>query len=161
MVNAKANSGNYKRRKLFVDSDVQSALLKQLVVNWLVVVGVIAAALLAAESYEAGFQLGFYGALAAIWHDNAVLLFTLCALSPFIVYESLKLSHRFAGPMHRFSKELQRLGDGEDVAPMRFRENDFWKDLAEGFNAVQQRIEKLEQHESDDETEVPLVHSAN
>ena len=161
MVNAKAYSGNYRRRKLFVDSDVQSALLKQLVVNWVVVFGVIAAALLAAESYEAGFQLGFSGALAAIWYDNAVLLFALCALSPFVIYESLKLSHRFAGPMHRFSKELQRLGDGEDVAPMQFRKDDFWKDLAEAFNAVQQRIEELKQHESDNETEVPVVHSAN
>jgi hypothetical protein len=144
-----------------VDSDVQAALLKQLIVNWTVIFGVIAAALLAAESYEAGFTLGFSGALAAIWRDNVVLLFALCALSPFIVYESLKLSHRFAGPMQRFSRELKRLGDGEDVAPMQFREDDFWKDLADGFNAVQQRIEQLKQHKSDDETEVPLVHSAN
>ena len=161
MVNEKVYSRDCRRRKLFVDSDVQSALLKQLIVNWMVVFGVIAAALLAAESYQAGFQLGFSGALAAIWHDNAVLLITLCALSPFVIYESLKLSHRFAGPMHRFSRELRRLGDGEEVAPMQFRKDDFWKDLADGFNAVQQRIEQLKQHQSDEETEVPLVHSGN
>ena len=140
-----------------MDSDVQSALLRQLVVNWMVVFGVIASVLLAAESYQAGFTLGFSGALAAIWRDNAVLLITLCVLAPFVVYESIKLSHRFAGPMKRFRNDLQRLGDGEEVGPLQFREGDFWQDLAESFNAVQQRIEQLQQQKPHDETEAEMV----
>ncbi|HUS38878.1 MAG TPA: hypothetical protein VMX74_05480 [Pirellulales bacterium] len=157
MNNLTKSKQSCKRRRIFVDSDVQAALLRQLAVNWMVVFGVIASVLLAAESYQAGFTLGFSGALAAIWHGNAVLLVTICLLAPFVVYESIKLSHRFAGPMKRFRNDLQRLGNGENVGPLQFREDDFWKDIADGFNSVRQRIELLEQGESDNKTEVEMA----
>lgn len=153
MDNPAKSKQSCKRRKFYVDSDVQSALLRQLVVNWMVVFGVIASVLLTVASYQAGFTLGFSGALAAIWHDNAVLLVTLVALAPFVVYESIKLSHRFAGPMVRFRNDLQRLGNGENVGPLQFREGDFWQDIADSFNSVRQRIEQLEQRESENRTD--------
>ena len=142
-----------KRRRYFVDSDVQSALLKQLVLNWTVVFTLIASVLLAVESFKVGFTLGFWGSLQAIWHANAVLLVTLVALLPFVIYESIRLSHRFAGPMTRFRAELKRMGAGENVEPIQFRRDDFWKDIAESFNSVRQRIEELEQSVPENDAE--------
>ena len=51
-----------RRKKIFVNSEFQGALLRQLFFNWSVVFGCIAAVLLAVESYRADFALDFYGA---------------------------------------------------------------------------------------------------
>ena len=133
-----------KRRKIYVDHDVQGALLKQMLFSWLVIIGCMATVLLGVESLRAGFSLGFTGSLAAMWKHNAHLLIALVVLAPLIVYEAIKLSHRFAGPMVSFRRALHGLGNGESVTPVHFRENDYWKDLAESLNCVIERIERLE-----------------
>jgi hypothetical protein len=37
------------------------------------------------------------------------------------------------------------LARGEEVAPLEFREGDFWQDFAREFNAVASRLNKLNQ----------------
>ena len=133
-----------KRRKKYLVDDVQSALLKHMMLSWIAVFGVIASVLLAVESYKGGFALGFYECLAAMWRHNAALVIALSILAPMMAYDSVRISHRFAGPMVSFRRAVNNLGNGESVDPIRFRKNDYWHDLAESFNRVIDRIDRLE-----------------
>lgn len=133
-----------RRKKIFVDPRVQGALLRHLFFTWGLVVAIIAALLLAVESYNAEFALSFSGCLAAIWDHNAALIICVGVLTPIFVLDSIKLSHRFAGPMVAFRRTLRELGEGKKVDPLRFRENDYWQDLAVNLNQVIDRVNKLE-----------------
>ena len=73
---------------------------------------------------------------------------------PVLLYDLAKYSNRFAGPVYRLQRNLNALAEGQSVAPMSFRENDYWQALAESFNKVASRLAAAEQaaanrHEDD------------
>jgi len=61
-------------------------------------------------------------------------------LLPLLVREMLIDHNRVAGPIQRLRGEFQKLRDHQDLRPMRLREGDHWKDLAEEFNALVDQI---------------------
>ena len=78
----------------------------------------------------------------------------------------LRMSNRFTGPARRLKNALQDLGDSKPVANMTFRDNDFWKEMAAGFNRVNDRVNQLEarlkpapaaEEQTDTEAEAELV----
>ncbi len=71
----------------------------------------------------------------------------LMLLTPVVAYDLLKVTNRFAGPVFRLRREMQRLIDGESVQPLSFREGDYWIEMAEVFNQL--RDELLELREAD------------
>ncbi len=139
-----------RREAIYVDKDVQSALIRHLVFTWCAIIGIIGAALLAAESINSGYALSFRECVVALWEHNEALLITLTILSPIIVYDFLLLSHRFAGPMVSIRRNLNGLASGEQVPPMRMRKNDFWQDVGEDINKIADRINSLEGKTSSD-----------
>jgi hypothetical protein len=62
---------------------------------------------------------------------------------PLLIYDALKLSNKFTGPLFRLRRELRRLAAGEHVPPIRFRSRDFWVAMADEFNAASQRMDML------------------
>jgi signal transduction histidine kinase len=68
------------------------------------------------------------------------LLASLLVL-PVIVWDLLRLSHRFVGPMIRLRNAMRDLADGKQVRPISFREEDFWCEFAEEFNRLAARLE--------------------
>jgi hypothetical protein len=52
------------------------------------------------------------------------------------------LSNRFVGPLVRLRRSMRKLARGEHVDPICFRDNDFWHDFANEFNAVAARVQK-------------------
>ena len=148
---------NCRRTRLFVDSQVQAALLKQMSVSWLGVLGFIASVMLAVESYRGGFTLGFHECLTAMWDHNAALIVALVLLAPLMILDALRISHKFAGPMVSFRRALERLASGDRVDAIRFRENDAWKDIADNFNLVAERLDHLESATHEDSSETLAV----
>jgi hypothetical protein len=61
---------------------------------------------------------------------------------PVILYDIMRLSNRFVGPMERLKQGLLNLADGQPVDPIHFRQGDLWHDFAEAFNAVQTRVDQ-------------------
>lgn len=74
---------------------------------------------------------------------TAIGVATLVIL-PAIVYDSIKFSHRMAGPVERLKNLLPLIGV-EHVEHVGLRKNDFWQDFAVEFNAMLDRIEALRQ----------------
>lgn len=68
-------------------------------------------------------------------------------------YGSLKSSHKVAGPVYVFSREVGRLCRGDLTAHIRLRDNDMFQDTAEELNAsfceMRARIDALKAIASD------------
>ncbi|MFN5709871.1 MAG: hypothetical protein ACK48X_17590, partial [Planctomycetota bacterium] len=58
----------------------------------------------------------------------------------------IRFSNRFAGPMVRLRRFMKELGEVGDAPPLKFRDDDFWSELAKDFNLCRERIirQKLE-----------------
>lgn len=138
------NMSSIKRNRVLVDPAVQWALGRRLVVHWglffllLITVGM---------ALRWVFSLAVFGvtgaALDAVRQQvpQIVLMFLLL---PIFIRDSMKLSHRFVGPMYRVRTVLATLGSGGSVAPVKLRNGDFWQETAMHLNEVRQRIEMLE-----------------
>lgn len=66
----------------------------------------------------------------------------LLLMSPLVLWDLLTVTNRFAGPVFRLQREMQRLIDGEPTTPLTFREGDYWTEMAVAFNQI--RDEMLE-----------------
>jgi signal transduction histidine kinase len=82
--------------------------------------------------------------LLAVWREHWTVFATATTLLPFVLFDFLKFSNRFVGPIHRMRQELNRFSQGERMRKITFREQDFWTDLSVGLNKMTQRIEELE-----------------
>lgn len=129
-----------KRGKLFIDSTVQGAIAKRILVHWCVFFLLAILSLITLEYFLGDPALSFRGHLSAILSKYAFFLLLMLAIVPSFVYDTLKLSNRFAGPVHRLKDSIRRLADGERVSELKFRENDFWCELSHDFNRVAERL---------------------
>jgi hypothetical protein len=77
----------------------------------------------------------------------------LIAILPLFVWDTVTLSHRFAGPMCRFHNSIKRLAAGEEVRPIRLRKGDFWTNFADDFNVLLERLAKERDRRNDEEEE--------
>ena len=136
------------RKRVYVDRDIQGGLvwmaarywaISLAVVGMLTVVGWVFVAPGLAELVESPERL------RALLTCLVVALVASGSLLPIVLLDMVKFSHRFAGPMVRLRESMRRSAAGEHVEPIRFRDGDYWHDLAEAFNAMQARIEQLEQ----------------
>jgi hypothetical protein len=142
------------RKRLFVDPKLQGAVVARVVLYWFGCQFMTAVLLYGIKVAAGG---------AHITDDMAVFyrcaFFSTVGFLPLVVYDIVRFSHRFAGPMLRYRRAMHDLGRGEHVEPLGFRDGDFWQGLATDFNAVLARIE--DQHgASADNTEDSLVQCA-
>ena len=75
-------------------------------------------------------RTGLYAAATAIY------LLVIFVLSDSLSHPQEPLSES----LFRLRRELRKLSNGEDVAPMYSRKNDFWGDAAESFNRLRDEL---------------------
>lgn len=63
-------------------------------------------------------------------------LFILLCMMPVFIRDSLRFSHRFAGPIVRFEETLRNVNKQQSVAPVLLRDDDYWKELAGEMNEL-------------------------
>ena len=76
-----------------------------------------------------------------MWFHFGPALVASFILLPLVVYDIIRTSNRFTGPLLRLRRSMRALAAGEQVKEIRFRDGDFWQDLAEDFNAVARRVQ--------------------
>jgi hypothetical protein len=128
------------RGQLYVDKDVQRALLFQLFRHWTLFVAVLTGMLLMLEALSAGPQPSLAAYFQATWRHYSPLFIVVATLFPVFAYDSIKLSHRFVGPIVRLRRAMRQAALGERVEPVQFRKSDFWQDMAPTFNALLERL---------------------
>jgi hypothetical protein len=123
-----------RRRRYFVDPQVQGALLWQAVCYWLwasatfalisFVYRVVPAWLSDAAQYE------------SIWRDLGPYTIASLVLFPIVMFSAIRFSNRFAGPMVRIRRALGQLAHGETPPRLTLRDGDFWLDIANDINVI-------------------------
>jgi methyl-accepting chemotaxis protein len=130
------------RKRLFVDRKVQGTLMLRAVEYWFFCTATIGLSLLAWK-LATGPDQPLYMFFLDAWQYFLPTAIASVLILPLLVFDILRLTNRFTGPLFRLRRELRRLAAGETVPPIRFRERDFWPDLADEFNATAQRMEML------------------
>ena len=126
------------RKKTFVDRNVQGALVRRLVFHWLVFLLVGTAVTLVFQYLTDPFTSMDEHFSSFLQKQSGFIAVMLC-MTPIFVLDTVKLSHRFAGPILRLRRGLRELAAGEDAQRMTLRPGDFWTDLAVEFNAIVDR----------------------
>jgi len=138
-----AKPSKHKRKRLFVDTKVQGSLIRQLIIHWSLACFLIVLYMLTMQAFSNGFAFGFTENLAALWRQYGLLALVMLVISPVFIYDSIKLSNRFVGPMISFRAALHKLAQGEDPDSVTFRQNDFWKELSKDLNNISAELKEL------------------
>lgn len=147
------------RQQLLVDRDVQGAVLRRTVLYstcCVVYFMVIMFFSTSAESTTGRWQETLLLCLDEVvyWAPGLMLL------APVIAYDLLTLTNRFAGPVFRLRREMQRLANGEEAYPLGFRDGDYWVEMADLFNQVREEMLELREYKarpSQEREDVPSV----
>ena len=137
-----------QRKRLYVDTKVQGSLVRQLMTHWSLACFLIFLYLFTLQAFSNGFALGFQDNMVAMWQQYGLLGLVLLVISPVFIYDSIKLSNRFVGPMISFRASLKGLAAGQDPSEINFRQNDFWTELTKDFNKVSAELKELRQLKS-------------
>jgi nitrogen fixation/metabolism regulation signal transduction histidine kinase len=135
-----------RRTKHFIDSCVQGTLARRIIVHWLVflAVGSLVAFILQVLSNP-------FRPLAAhaqdMWWTHGPFLLVMAFLLPVFVMDTIKLSHRFAGPIYSLRRAIREITQGEKARRLKFRKRDFWHDLANDYNEMLMKLELLEEND--------------
>lgn len=134
------------RKQTFVDSHVQGALIRRILVHWLLFFGITAMLIVAMNALGADPSLSLVERITSGGSGNMFLfaLVMLC-LFPAFALDTIRFSNRFVGPITRVRRCLRELGTTGETERITFRDNDFWAEMAKEFNAVADRVRNAEQ----------------
>ena len=129
------------RKRFFVDYRVQGALVVRVVLYWLTCLLTVMLLLLGWRM-AAGPVRPLNSQLRELWTIFEPVAVASLLLLPVVIFDLLRVSNRFAGPMFRLRKSLRELAQGKPVAAVQFRQGDFWQELADDFNTVAAKTEQ-------------------
>jgi hypothetical protein len=137
-----------KRRKLFIDIEVQVALMWRVVLYW----GAFAVAVMLMQFCWIVFTDRPTSSLDLLQRSLTACgpaLFASAVLIPLVIVDCLRLSNRFVGPIFRLRRALRDLSQGLPAQPIVLRRDDYWRELADDFNRlVERHAEQEEPHET-------------
>lgn len=131
------------RLQLFVDRQVQGALLLRTFLYWLGCVVTCVVLLITWRILGAGPARMFWTHFDDLWFQYSPVFFAALVILPIIMFDSVRMTNKFAGPLKRLRNELRRLSSGEPVRPIKFRAHDFWPELADEFNKIVELVDRL------------------
>ena len=136
MSNSSIDRSNVKRSRALVDPEVQGGVLRKIAIHWVVFFICNTLALMIwirlFEQPDADWSQTFGDTLRRFLPFFVITT----ALIPAFVWDTLKLTNRFAGPILRLRSALSDARRGLKVEPLHFRTNDYWQEIARNFNAV-------------------------
>jgi hypothetical protein len=128
-----------KRGTEYVDPEVQGALWRRLLLHWLAYTAVAVVLAMGLEWMNDPFRPVKEILITAWWNYGPLLLVLMC-LMPVFVFDTIRMSHRFAGPVYRLRQVIHNLASGEKAERVEFRDNDFWKEIAADVNRLVDRL---------------------
>jgi hypothetical protein len=123
------------------DRSVQGKLLFHISVHWCAFLVATTAFMIFVEMMSGNPQDAF----SSLWDKHMATLLALLVLGPIFVRDLVRFSDRFAGPIVRLRREMKKLAAGEAVAPLQFREDDFWTELADDFSVIANQLQSSAQ----------------
>jgi hypothetical protein len=134
---------NPRRKKHFIDPTVQGSLARRIIMHWLVFIGVACIVAFVLQVLSDPFRPVAEHALN-MWWTHGPFLLVMAFLLPVFMVDTIKLSHRFAGPVYALRRALREIGEGQKPRRLKFRKRDFWHDLADEYNTAMENLEVLD-----------------
>lgn len=140
------SSNKFTRKQIFIDPKVQGTLAFRVIVYWAACVVTISVMLLCWRMLTGPARMPL-AHLDDMWFHFGPALIASFLLLPLVIYDIVRTSNRFTGPLFRLRRSMRELAKGNEVKPIRFRDGDFWQDLAEEFNAVARCVQDGEKED--------------
>jgi hypothetical protein len=121
--------------KHFIDANVQGALARRIVFHWLAFMAVAFLVSFILQVLSNPFRPISEHA-QNLWFTHGPFLLVMFFLLPVFIVDSIKLSHRFAGPIFSLRRAIRDIVAGQPPRRLKFRRRDFWQDLAIDYNAM-------------------------
>ncbi|SMP71812.1 hypothetical protein SAMN06265222_114120 [Neorhodopirellula lusitana] len=130
------SKSKFKRNQTVVDKDVQYGVVAKIAIHWVV--------FMICNSVALMIWMCLFEHPESNWRETAIsgfqrflpFLVVSFALIPAFVLDTLKLTNRFAGPISRLRTELSNATEGRPVRKLKFRSDDYWREIATGFNTL-------------------------
>lgn len=141
-----------QRKQVYVNRSIQGTVMKRFAVYWLGYHLTLWHSMLL-YGYFRGLMLrsdpnggmGFWQYYGKFFEANHTVLLCCVAVCPLLLWDTLRVTHRIAGPIVRFKKALKQLSRGEYVGPIQLREHDLMDDLKDAFNEFLASRERADQ----------------
>jgi hypothetical protein len=146
-----------RRKKHFIDSNVQGTLARRIIFHWFVFFLVTGLASFVLQVLANPFRPVTAHA-QDMWLTHGPLLLVMVFLLPVFVMDTIKLSNRFAGPIFSLRRSIREIVQGKQPRKLKFRRRDFWHDLADDYNALLLRMGLLD--ETTDESDAKRLTSS-
>jgi len=152
-------SATVRRKQQLVDPTVQLGIVRKIAFHWVVFFVCNAMALMIWIRLFEQPDADWGQTLGDTIRRFMPFFISTMALIPAFGWDTLKLTNRVAGPISRLRGALADASAGRAVSPLQFRTNDFWKEIAENFNAVvagrdqSEEVDQVSPAQIDDETD--------
>lgn len=143
--------GQPQRKKHFIDANVQGSLIRRVISHWFVFLLVAFVVSFILQVLTDPFR-PLSAHFRDLWWTHGPFLLVVFFLLPAYVVDTIKLSHRFAGPVYRLRRAIQDVAAGETPQAIKFRNNDFWQELAVDYNAMLARLNVLPENREANES---------
>jgi nitrogen fixation/metabolism regulation signal transduction histidine kinase len=144
------NTNNPRRKKHFIDASVQGALARRIILHWLVFLAVGSLVAFVLQVLSNPFR-PLANHAQDMWWTHGPFLLVMAFLLPVFIVDTIKLSHRFAGPIFALRKAIREIAHGESPRRLKFRRRDFWHELADDYNSMLEKLEVLEDNKDSSE----------
>jgi hypothetical protein len=137
-----------RRTKHFIDSNVQGALARRIILHWLAFLGVAFFVSFILQVLSNPFR-PILAHMHDLWFTHGPFLLVMLFLLPVFVMDTVKLSHRFAGPIFSLRRAIREIATGQPPRRLKFRRLDFWKDLADDYNTMLDHLGAFDEHKQE------------
>ena len=139
-----------RRSRIFIDREVQGALMMRVASYWLFCLLSIVLMVIC-WNVVTGPPKRFVVLFFEIYQRYTPALAASLILLPIVMIDVVRMSNRFVGPVVRLRGALSELAETGQTRPVTFRDNDYWQELAVDFNRVAERAQNK------NEPDAPLV----
>ena len=132
------------RQKLWIDRNVQGILVERALIYWIAGLGLLGGTVLCDQWWRNPnwtFSQHLLEFFAQVWP----WLPSVLLLMPLVLFDVVRLSHQFGGPLYRLRKHLHELQDDLSVEPLSFRESDYWQELVGPVNWLHAQLLESEE----------------
>lgn len=130
-----------KQRRLFIDRRIQGDLFRRVVLYWMLcmlVVLYMAVAWLVLPSNPKSLS----EFLSITYNRLGPVLTTSLLVLPLVLIDCLRISKHIADPVHHLHREMKRLAQGLEAAPVHLPQDDYWHEVANDFNRLLKRVDE-------------------
>ena len=131
----------HKRKKNYVDNQVQGALLRRIFSHWFMFFLVSGFTIIMLQTLLGDSNVPIMDRFRYQVGEFTFFGLVMAALFPAFMLDTVRFSNRFVGPIGRLRRHLQQLSRG-DTSECKFRGDDFWAEVAEEFNIVADLVKK-------------------